>query len=127
MFSFLTLFLAFGLGLDPRNAGAFGPGLAPILIGISSAINVFSGAIARPGYLGACKALLPSINRRLAHSSLTTPFRMQPATQPDVWPLRPSRTISSTITSIGRATSPLPCKCLSNLYPHASLLQRIWS
>ena len=54
MATLLTLFLAFGLGLDPRNAGPLGPGLPPILIGISSAVTVFGGAIARPGYLGAC-------------------------------------------------------------------------
>ncbi|KIV90894.1 hypothetical protein PV10_05498 [Exophiala mesophila] len=53
MATLLTLFLAFGLGLDPRNAGPLGPGLPPILIGISSAVTVFGGAIARPGYLGA--------------------------------------------------------------------------
>lgn len=54
MATFLTLVLAFGLGLDPRNAGPLGPGLTPILIGLSSAIMVFAGGIVRPGYLGPC-------------------------------------------------------------------------
>ncbi|KAJ9603916.1 hypothetical protein H2200_011438 [Cladophialophora chaetospira] len=49
---FIQLFLAFGLGLDPRNETAFGPALAPILIGLSSAISLFITAFARPGYLG---------------------------------------------------------------------------
>ncbi|OCT52833.1 hypothetical protein CLCR_10497 [Cladophialophora carrionii] len=49
---FVQLFLAFGLGLDPRNGTAFGPSLAPILIGLSSALTVFVGSFARPGYLG---------------------------------------------------------------------------
>ena len=53
MAAFLNLFLAFGLGLDPRNANTFGPSLAPVLSGISSAITLFAGGIARPGYLGA--------------------------------------------------------------------------
>jgi glycerol uptake facilitator-like aquaporin len=48
---FVQLFLAFGLGLDPRNGTAFGPSLAPILIGLSSAMTVFIGSFARPGYL----------------------------------------------------------------------------
>jgi glycerol uptake facilitator-like aquaporin len=49
---FIQLFLAFGLGLDPRNETAFGPSLAPILIGLSAAITLFISAFARPGYLG---------------------------------------------------------------------------
>ncbi|ETI24807.1 hypothetical protein G647_04177 [Cladophialophora carrionii CBS 160.54] len=49
---FVQLFLAFGLGLDPRNGTAFGPSLAPILIGLSSALTVFVSSFARPGYLG---------------------------------------------------------------------------
>jgi glycerol uptake facilitator-like aquaporin len=49
---FVQLFLAFGLGLDPRNGTAFGPSLAPILIGLSSAMTVFISSFARPGYLG---------------------------------------------------------------------------
>jgi glycerol uptake facilitator-like aquaporin len=47
-----VLFLAFGLGLDPRNHGSFGPGLGPFLVGFSSAIALFAGGIAVPGYYG---------------------------------------------------------------------------
>ena len=56
MAAFSTLFLAFGLGLDPRNGTTFGPALAPFLIGLSSALVVFVGGIARKGYLGACES-----------------------------------------------------------------------
>lgn len=49
---FIQIFLAFGLGLDPRNETAFGPSLAPILIGLSSAVLLFSTGFAREGYLG---------------------------------------------------------------------------
>lgn len=52
MSSLFQLFLAFGLGLDPRNNGAFGPSLGPFLIGLSSALTLFSTGVARPGYLG---------------------------------------------------------------------------
>lgn len=52
MGSLFVLFLAFGLGLDPRNQGSFGPALGPFLVGFSSAVALFAGGIARPGYLG---------------------------------------------------------------------------
>jgi hypothetical protein len=55
MASLTILFLAFGLGLDPRNSTTFGPALAPFLIGFSGAVILFAGGIARKGYLGACK------------------------------------------------------------------------
>jgi glycerol uptake facilitator-like aquaporin len=50
--SFFQLFLAFGLGLDPRNNSSFGPSLTPFLIGLSAALTLFSTGMARPGYLG---------------------------------------------------------------------------
>ena len=50
---FNQLFLAFGLGLDPRNTSAFGPALAPLLIGITSALGIFCTSAVRPGFLGA--------------------------------------------------------------------------
>jgi glycerol uptake facilitator-like aquaporin len=52
MGSLVLIFLAFGLGLDPRNANVFGPSLGPFLIGLTSALTLFAGGIARPGYLG---------------------------------------------------------------------------
>jgi glycerol uptake facilitator-like aquaporin len=52
MGSLFVLFLAFGLGLDPRNKGSITPGAGPFLVGFSSAIALFAGGIARPGYLG---------------------------------------------------------------------------
>jgi hypothetical protein len=81
MMCFVQLFLAFGLGLDPRNQSAFGPALAPMyvpilrahpgspssnalmyyklltralysLIGLSSALTIFTTGFLRPGYLG---------------------------------------------------------------------------
>jgi hypothetical protein len=57
MASLTILFLAFGLGLDPRNSTTFGPALAPFLIGFSVSLTLFAGGIARKGYLGACKPL----------------------------------------------------------------------
>lgn len=52
MGSLFVLFLAFGLGLDPRNKGSFSPSVGPFLVGAASAIALFAGGIATPGYLG---------------------------------------------------------------------------
>jgi len=51
MGSLFLLFLAFALGLDPRNANAFGPSLGPFLIGLATALTLFATGIARKGYL----------------------------------------------------------------------------
>src|ERR1700753_694419 len=73
MGSLFVLFLAFGLGLDPRNQGSFGPGLGPFLLGISSAIALLAGGIARPGYLGLscnparCLGLMSAAHRFTYH------------------------------------------------------------
>ena len=47
------LFLAFGVGLDPRQRQIFGPALAPALVGLSLGVLTFGTAITRPGYGGA--------------------------------------------------------------------------
>jgi glycerol uptake facilitator-like aquaporin len=71
--SLFLLFLAFGLGLDPRNAGSFGPSLGPFLIGAAAATTLFAGGIARKGYLGTannparCLGLMAASNRFTYH------------------------------------------------------------
>lgn len=50
--SIFLLFLAFGLGLDPRNGSTLGPAMSTWLIGFTAGITLFAGGIARPGYLG---------------------------------------------------------------------------
>jgi len=47
------LFLAFGVGLDPRQREIFGPALGPIFVGMSLGLVSFSTAFARPGFGGA--------------------------------------------------------------------------
>lgn len=56
MACFSILFLAFGVGLDPRQAQTFGPALAPALVGLAVAVLSFGLAFNRPGYGG------PSMN-----------------------------------------------------------------
>ena len=51
--SLLIIFIACGVGLDPRQQAVFGPALSPILIGLSLALVLFSSAFAKSGYLGA--------------------------------------------------------------------------
>ncbi|KAK8147818.1 hypothetical protein G3M48_000991 [Beauveria asiatica] len=46
------ILITFGVGLDPRQRGVFGPTLGPILIGIALGVCIFSTSIIRPGYTG---------------------------------------------------------------------------
>ncbi|KAI0477922.1 aquaporin-like protein [Xylariaceae sp. FL0804] len=50
--SFLLIFIACGVGLDPRQQNVFGPALSPMLIGVSLALVIFSSAFAKTGYYG---------------------------------------------------------------------------
>jgi glycerol uptake facilitator-like aquaporin len=52
VFAQALLFTAFGVGLDPRQAGVLGPVLAPILVGIVLGLSNLASGIARPGYTG---------------------------------------------------------------------------
>jgi len=49
----VLVLLAFGVGLDPRQAGTFGPALAPILVGFVVGVVALATAIAVPGHGGA--------------------------------------------------------------------------
>lgn len=51
--SFVLLFLAFGLGLDPRQAMLFGPRLGPLLVGVALGLTTFASSGMIPGYTGA--------------------------------------------------------------------------
>lgn len=72
MTSFVLVFIAFGVGLDPRQREVFGPALSPILvscivltypmsaktaiqIGLTQCLVTFASSIARLGYAGASK------------------------------------------------------------------------
>ncbi|RGP73185.1 aquaporin pip-type [Fusarium longipes] len=46
----LLLFLAFGVGLDPRQAKVVGPALGPFLVGLSVGTMSFASAFTRYGY-----------------------------------------------------------------------------
>jgi glycerol uptake facilitator-like aquaporin len=56
MSSLFALFLAFGIGLDPRQRQIFGPALAPALVGVAIGGLTLSYAYGLPGYGG------PSLN-----------------------------------------------------------------
>ncbi|KFY85908.1 hypothetical protein V500_08026 [Pseudogymnoascus sp. VKM F-4518 (FW-2643)] len=53
MADFTLLFLAFGVGLDPRQTGTFGPALSPFLVGAVLSVLSFGTSITRSGYPGA--------------------------------------------------------------------------
>ncbi|KAK0613174.1 aquaporin-like protein [Immersiella caudata] len=50
---FAMLYLAFGVGLDPRQALLFGPKLGPLLVAASLAVLSFASSSMIPGYTGA--------------------------------------------------------------------------
>ncbi|KAK3706737.1 hypothetical protein LTR37_012582 [Vermiconidia calcicola] len=52
MLSQVLIFIAFGVGLDPRQAKVFGAALAPILVGSSLALATLAGSIVNRGYSG---------------------------------------------------------------------------
>ncbi|KAI9703954.1 MAG: hypothetical protein M1820_005736 [Bogoriella megaspora] len=52
MSTFVLLFLAFGIGLDPRQARLFGLN-GPLLVGLSLGLVTFAGSNIAPGYTGA--------------------------------------------------------------------------
>jgi glycerol uptake facilitator-like aquaporin len=47
------IFLAFGIGLDPRQKVVYGPALGPLLIGLALGLCTFATGVVRPGYTGA--------------------------------------------------------------------------
>ncbi|KAF2118682.1 aquaporin-like protein [Lophiotrema nucula] len=73
MSCFALVFIAFGVGLDPRQRQVLGPALSPILVGLALAICTWSSGIARPGYSGAsmnparCLGLMSSAERFTYH------------------------------------------------------------
>ncbi|PNS21176.1 Aquaporin-1 [Sphaceloma murrayae] len=52
MFAQALIFLAFLIGLDPRQGKSVGPTLGPVLVGLILGFGTFASAIARPGYTG---------------------------------------------------------------------------
>ena len=54
--SLILLFIAFGVGLDPRQRQIFGPALAPALVGLALGVVSFGSAFQKPGYEGACES-----------------------------------------------------------------------
>lgn len=55
MFTLTLIFLAFGVGLDPRQGSILGAILAPCLVGIALGVLIFGSSFTRLGYDGACE------------------------------------------------------------------------
>jgi hypothetical protein len=58
MFSLGLIFLAFGVGLDPRQAKVIGPALSLILVGMVVGFSTLASAAAKPGYTGVCELVM---------------------------------------------------------------------
>ena len=54
-FALALVFLAFGVGLDPRQGKVFGPAFSPILVGATLGFATLASSVAREGYTGVCK------------------------------------------------------------------------
>lgn len=66
LFAQALLFVAFGIGLDPRQAQTFGPAVAPVLVGILLGSTTLATGIAKPGYTGICTVFCFSSSRTTA-------------------------------------------------------------
>ena len=56
-FAQALIFVAFGVGLDPRQGKVFGAALSPILVGASLSLGTLASAMVKPGYTGICELL----------------------------------------------------------------------
>lgn len=56
MFAQALIFIAFGVGLDPRQKKIFGAALAPIFVGSTLALGTLASALPKKGYTGICES-----------------------------------------------------------------------
>lgn len=72
--SFVLVFLAFGVGLDPRCGAMFGPVVGPLLVGASLGLVSFSSIGLAAGYPGAsmnpARCFSFSVARRDFHGTI---------------------------------------------------------
>lgn len=52
------LFLAFGVGLDPRQQKIISPAVAPLVVGFIIGLSTLVSGLAKPGYTGICTSLI---------------------------------------------------------------------
>jgi glycerol uptake facilitator-like aquaporin len=55
VFCLSLIFLAFGVGLDPRQGEIYGAALSPFLVGLTLGTLSWVSSFVRSGYFGACK------------------------------------------------------------------------
>jgi glycerol uptake facilitator-like aquaporin len=76
MTAFALIFVAFGVGLDPRQRLVFGPALSPILVGIALGLCSFSTGFVTKGYSGASLNPARCLGLMAAAGMLTCPILM---------------------------------------------------
>ncbi|KAF2158423.1 hypothetical protein M409DRAFT_71658 [Zasmidium cellare ATCC 36951] len=52
VFCQLLIFLAIGVGLDPRQGKVYGPAFGPVLVGITLGFGALTSSLVKPGYTG---------------------------------------------------------------------------
>lgn len=95
VFCQVLIFLAIGLGLDPRQGRVYGPAFGPILVGVSLGFGTLISAFAKPGYTGMCKLTARGTQK---HSQADL---VQLQIQHDASALWPPRMTYAIITCIG--------------------------
>lgn len=58
VFGQALLFVAFGVGLEPRQAKVLGPAYSLVLVGFALSLATLASVLARPGYTGVCEFLM---------------------------------------------------------------------
>jgi glycerol uptake facilitator-like aquaporin len=61
----ILIFLAFGVGLDPRQVQVYGAALSPWLVGLALGLVSWGSAYTRKGYNGASMLVVFSLDIRL--------------------------------------------------------------
>lgn len=62
----IVVFVAFGVGLEPRQGKTLGPALSPILVGVTVGLATFGTGSVHPGWSGACKLVATEhVNKEL--------------------------------------------------------------
>ncbi|EAW11117.1 putative MIP transporter [Aspergillus clavatus NRRL 1] len=77
IFCLILVFLAFGVGLDPRQLSVYGAALSPWLVGLILGLLSWASAVPRQGYGGACEFVVKSGTYQ---TTLANFFSLEPCT-----------------------------------------------
>ncbi|KAK4505120.1 hypothetical protein PRZ48_003083 [Zasmidium cellare] len=96
VFCQLLIFLAIGVGLDPRQGKVYGPAFGPVLVGLTLGFGALTSSLAKPGYTGMSANPAPLTMPSQLYETLkaTATAHVQAYSSPNhwdadaIWPLR---------------------------------------